>query len=133
MSVEHEAEGDVDGSYDPGMYLPDEDSVLRESIKCLVSSCVDLLLRYAINIILQYNDNGWLRERLGGTSFGNGQAMTYRRDIYVLHPLVVKQTAMQLRIPLLSDVLIESLVPHISLVPNSAVVSFLHCFFLILL
>lgn len=63
------------------LYLPDEDSILRESSKCV------------------YNDDSWLRSRLGFDGISS--------EIYILHPLVTEIISLNLNIPFLSSVLVE--------------------------
>jgi hypothetical protein len=70
-------------SKERNLFIPDEDSILRDSSRCL------------------YNNDGWLRSRLGADGFGG--------EIYILHPFLQKSIAQSLEIPLLSEVLVETL------------------------
>jgi hypothetical protein len=90
------AELEVEGlsstvSQERNLYIPDEDSILRDSSRCL------------------YNNDGWLRSRLGADGFGG--------EIHILHPFLQKSIAQSLEIPLLSEVLVETLPKDLVLQP----------------
>jgi hypothetical protein len=83
INTEVEVEGLPSQSRQRNLYIPDEESVLRDSSGCL------------------FNNDGWLRGRLGVANFG--------KEIHIVHPYLQKSVAQNLEIPLLSDVLRESL------------------------
>jgi hypothetical protein len=83
INAEVEVEGLPSGSQQRNLYIPDEDSILRESSGCL------------------FNNDGWLRGRLGAGNFG--------KEIHIAHPYLQRSVTQNLDIPLLSDVLRESL------------------------
>lgn len=83
INAELEVEGLLSESKNENLFLPDEDSILRDASLCL------------------YNNDGWLRSRLGTDGFGG--------EIHILHPFLQKAIAQSLQIPLLSEVLVETL------------------------
>jgi hypothetical protein len=69
------------------VFVPDENSILRNSAVCL------------------FNNNGWLRERLPN------EISKAEHALHILHPFVTRDTASFLLIPPLSEVLVEQLPP----------------------
>jgi hypothetical protein len=75
------------------VFIPDENSILRESKYILVQLHAILAVDECVTVHAQYNDDNWLRGRLDMNIVNNQYCL------YVLHPLINMDIASMLNIP----------------------------------